>query len=88
MISSSNSNSSMKGVEEKKNKKDGKEVSFRELFRFADGLDMLLIVIGTIGAIANGVTQPLMTVVFGQLINAFGKTTDRDQITHEVSKVL
>ncbi|VVB12639.1 unnamed protein product [Arabis nemorensis] len=42
--------------------------------------------VGTIAAVANGVTQPLMTLIFGQLINAFG-TADPDHMIREVWKV-
>ncbi|ESQ55610.1 hypothetical protein EUTSA_v10024238mg [Eutrema salsugineum] len=42
--------------------------------------------VGTIAAVANGFTQPLMTLIFGQLINAFG-TTDPDHMVKEVWKV-
>lgn len=62
------------------------KVSFFKLFVFADKLDVFLMIIGSIGAIANGLSQPLMTVIFGQLINAFGRAND-DDVTREVSKV-
>ncbi|CAA7042871.1 unnamed protein product [Microthlaspi erraticum] len=76
-------------MEEKPTKKDGGEnqkVSFFKLFSFADKTDVALMAVGSIGAVANGVTQPLMTLIFGQLINAFG-TTDPDHMVKEVWKV-
>lgn len=76
-------------MEEKSTKKDGGEnqkVSFFKLFSFADKTDVALMAVGSIGAVANGVTQPLMTLIFGQLINAFG-TTDPDHMVKEVWKV-
>ncbi|KAM7505898.1 hypothetical protein LguiB_004802 [Lonicera macranthoides] len=72
------SNSRRGGVEEK--------VAFYKLFSFADQLDVVLMVIGTVGGIANGLCQPLMTLIFGQLINSFG-TSDNATVVHEVSKV-
>ncbi|KAK1378506.1 ABC transporter B family member 9 [Heracleum sosnowskyi] len=42
-------------------------------------------IFGSIGAIANGVSQPLMMVVMGQTINAFGKSNGHT-ITNEISK--
>ncbi|GJM93456.1 hypothetical protein PR202_ga10014 [Eleusine coracana subsp. coracana] len=60
----------------KEEKKDaGKRVSFTGLFRYADGTDVLLMLVGTVAALANGISQPLMTVIFGQMINAFGDAT-------------
>ncbi|WOH11980.1 hypothetical protein DCAR_0831476 [Daucus carota subsp. sativus] len=62
------------------------KVAFYKLFVFADRLDVLLMITGVIGAVANGLTQPLMLVVMSQLINTFGKTNG-DDITREISKV-
>lgn len=62
------------------------KVAFYKLFVFADRLDVLLMIIGTIGAVANGLTQPLMLVIMSQLINTFGKSNGTN-ITHEISKV-
>ncbi|KAK4489249.1 hypothetical protein RD792_005046 [Penstemon davidsonii] len=66
-------------------KKDEK-VGFHKLFTFADKFDVTLIIIGTIGAICNGLTQPTMTLFFGQLINSFGESGQSD-VVHVVSKV-
>ncbi|XP_065637436.1 ABC transporter B family member 4-like isoform X2 [Quercus suber] len=41
-------------------------------------------IFGTIGAIANGLGTPLMTIVFGDLIDSFGNNKN---IVHEVSKI-
>ncbi|KAG8385354.1 hypothetical protein BUALT_Bualt03G0034400 [Buddleja alternifolia] len=57
-----------------------------KLFAFADRFDVALITIGTICAIGNGLTQPIMTLIFGQLINSFG-ATNQSNIVHEVSKL-
>lgn len=40
-------------------------------FRFADGLDILLMIVGTICMIAVGVALPLNLVFFGDLITQF-----------------
>jgi len=63
-------------------------VPFYKLFCFADSLDHVLIFVGTIGAIGNGLATPLMTVVFGNLIDAFGRATNPREVVHDVSKVL
>ncbi|CAL9225883.1 unnamed protein product [Arabidopsis halleri] len=70
----------------KKNDGGNQKVSFFKLFSFADKTDVVLMTVGTIAAMGNGLTQPLMTLIFGQLINAFG-TTDPDHMVREVWKV-
>uniref|UniRef100_A0A8C3KQT2 ATP-binding cassette sub-family B member 5 n=1 Tax=Calidris pygmaea TaxID=425635 RepID=A0A8C3KQT2_9CHAR len=42
-----------------------------ELFRYADWVDVLLMVIGLIAAVANGTGLPLMIIVFGEMTNSF-----------------
>uniref|UniRef100_A0A7N0REW6 ABC transporter B family member 9 n=1 Tax=Kalanchoe fedtschenkoi TaxID=63787 RepID=A0A7N0REW6_KALFE len=61
-------------------------VSFYKLFSFADRLDVALMVVGTAGAVVNGVSQPFMTIVFGQLINSFA-AVDKDSVLDLVSEV-
>ena len=83
------------GEEKKEGEKKGngagdagdKRVSFTGLFRYADGTDILLMLLGTVGALANGVTQPVMTVIFGQVINAFGGSVATGDVLHRVNKV-
>ncbi|KAL6615851.1 hypothetical protein ACP70R_038121 [Stipagrostis hirtigluma subsp. patula] len=65
----------------------GRKVPFTRLFQYADGTDVLLMLVGTAAALANGVTQPLMSVIFGQVINAFGGATT-DTILRRVNKVV
>ncbi|KAM6552266.1 hypothetical protein CsatB_002074 [Cannabis sativa] len=62
------------------------KVSFLKLFTFADSLDMVLMVVGSICAVANGLSQPIMTLIFGQLINSFG-SSDQSHVLHAVSQV-
>lgn len=67
-------------------KADEEKVPFYKLFSFADKLDVGLMIVGTVCAMANGMTQPLMTLIFGQLINTFGDS-DPSHVVHEVSRV-
>ena len=46
-------------------------VGFFEMFKFVDGLDQLLILIGVICASVAGCMFPLMFYIFGDLTNAF-----------------
>ncbi|KAI3456077.1 hypothetical protein Pfo_012740 [Paulownia fortunei] len=73
-------------IENPSERKEVQKVAFYKLFSFADRLDVALIIMGTVSAIGNGLSQPIMTLIFGQLINSFGGT-DQTHVVHEVSKV-
>ncbi|KAL9256975.1 ABC transporter B family member 11-like protein [Drosera capensis] len=78
--------------EDEKDVKEGEaatsgSVPFYKLFAFADSTDIALMIIGSIGAAGNGICMPLMTILFGDLINAFGKTQSTSHIVHVVSQV-
>ncbi|KAF3456433.1 hypothetical protein FNV43_RR01083 [Rhamnella rubrinervis] len=62
-------------------------VPFYKLFSFADSLDYLLIFAGTIAAVGNGGSLPLMTLIFGNVVNSFGEFSNTKEVAHEVSKV-
>ncbi|KAK7388084.1 hypothetical protein VNO78_22889 [Psophocarpus tetragonolobus] len=64
-----------------------KSVPLYKLFSFADSFDHLLMFVGTVGAIGNGISMPLMTLIFGDMINAFGGSNNTDEVVDEVSKV-
>lgn len=65
-------------------------VNFFGLYRFATPMDKFLVVLGTFTAIVAGALLPLMTILFGNLAQAFqdfmlGKT-GKDELTSEISK--
>lgn len=64
-----------------------KAVPFLKLFSFADSSDIMLMIIGTIGAVGNGVSLPLMTILLGNMINSFGQNQDNHKTVDLVSKV-
>jgi len=72
--------------------KKGESVSavrFGELFRFADGLDYILMAIGTVGAFVHGCSLPLFLRFFADLVNSFGSNANNlDKMTQEVVKVM
>ncbi|KAJ3670706.1 hypothetical protein LUZ60_008132 [Juncus effusus] len=68
------------------NGEDGK-VSMLRLFKFADGTDVWLMIIGSIAAMANGISQPMMAFIFGQVVDAFGGAAT-DDVLHRVNKVV
>ncbi|XP_071910581.1 ABC transporter B family member 1-like [Coffea arabica] len=60
---------------------------FGELFRFADGLDYVLMGIGTLGAFVHGCSLPLFLRFFADLVNSFGSNASNvDKMTQEVVK--
>jgi ATP-binding cassette subfamily B (MDR/TAP) protein 1 len=61
-------------------------VSFTGLFRYADGTDLLLMLVGTVAALSKGLSQPLMAFIFGDVIDAFGGATT-DNVLQRVKKV-
>jgi len=77
------------GEEEKENgKKDMAmaKVPFHGLFKYADSTDIVLMLVGLVGALGNGMSMVVMTIVFGQMIDAFGAATP-ETIVHRVNKV-
>lgn len=62
-------------------------VPFYKLFAFADSTDVFLMIVGTVAAVANGVAMPLMALLMGEVVNAFGGTTNNHDIVEKVSKV-
>ncbi|CAA7042136.1 unnamed protein product [Microthlaspi erraticum] len=73
-------------VEEPK-KAEIRGVAFKELFRFADGLDYVLMVIGSVGAFVHGCSLPLFLRFFADLVNSFGSNANNvDKMMQEVLK--
>ncbi|XP_004297067.1 PREDICTED: ABC transporter B family member 11-like [Fragaria vesca subsp. vesca] len=71
-----------------KSKEDGtKTVPLYKLFSFADSTDYLLMFVGTIGAIVNGLSMPLLILVMGDMITSFGETGNDKRESAVVSKV-
>ncbi|XP_028085814.1 ABC transporter B family member 11-like isoform X1 [Camellia sinensis] len=81
------SSSGTNGTKKTKEKEGTKTVPFYKLFTFAEPLDVVLMIMGTIGAIGNGISMPLMTVIFGELVNSFGQNQANNDIVKVVSKV-
>lgn len=62
-------------------------VPFHKLFAFADSTDVMLMLLGALGAVANGAAMPFMTVLFGNLIDAFGGAMSIHEVVNRVSNV-
>ncbi|KAL5795827.1 hypothetical protein ACOSQ2_000647 [Xanthoceras sorbifolium] len=62
-------------------------IPFHKLFKFAYSADVALMIIGTVGALGNGLCMPLMTILTGQLTDAFGQNQNNSHVVDVVSKV-
>ncbi|XP_050236017.1 ABC transporter B family member 11-like [Mercurialis annua] len=71
-------------LEKSKGDEQNNSVPFHKLFSFADSKDIILMIIGTVGAVGNGLSLPLMNIFLGDTIDAFGQNKD---VLHAVSKV-
>ncbi|KAK8985978.1 hypothetical protein V6N11_037697 [Hibiscus sabdariffa] len=69
--------------------KDGSTrlVPYYKLFSFADSLDYVLMLVGSISAVGNGVCMRAMTIFFGQLIDSIGGSMTIATEVHEVTEV-
>uniref|UniRef100_A0AAY5KWK8 ATP-binding cassette sub-family B member 5 n=1 Tax=Esox lucius TaxID=8010 RepID=A0AAY5KWK8_ESOLU len=82
-----------KGGKEKKQEEPKMQmVGAISLFRFADGWDKLLIVLGTLMAMVHGTVLPTMTIVFGDMTDSFvddskQSHTNLTNITYPVSNI-
>ena len=70
-----------------KGDEETKTVPFLKLFSFADSTDILLMILGTIGAVGNGASLPIMSILFGDLVNSFGQNQNNKQVVDLVTKV-
>lgn len=69
-------------------KKKERSLPFYKLFYFADKYDWLLMLSGSLGAIIHGSSMPCFFLLFGEMVNGFGKNqSDLRKMTDEVSKV-
>lgn len=77
-------------IPEENEKRDGNgktnTVPFHKLFSFADSRDIVLMIVGAIAGVVNGSALPLMTVLLGDTIDAFGQSQNSN-VVEVVSKV-
>lgn len=78
----------MVGQERKTNKKNG-SLGFRFIFMHADGKDLFLMVLGTIGAVGEGLATPLVLYISSRMMNNIGSSSNMDGNTfiHSINKV-
>lgn len=58
------------------------------LFRYADGVDKLLLLLGSLGSIGDGLTTPLTMVVLSGMINQYSVSDPDSFSNHVVDKVI
>lgn len=69
-------------------KKKEQSLPFYQLFSFADKYDYMLMISGSIGAVIHGSSMPFFFLLFGEMVNGFGKNQmDLKKMTDEVAKV-
>ncbi|KAL0542708.1 hypothetical protein IC582_017782 [Cucumis melo] len=68
------------------NGRSDQKVPFYKLFTFADRFDNILMAVGSVCAVANGLSQPIMTLIFGKMIDSFG-SSDQSNVVTQVSKI-
>lgn len=56
------------------------------MFRYADGMDKLLMFFGTLGCLGDGLQTPLMMYILSDVINAYGDKNSH-LTKHDVNKV-
>lgn len=61
-------------------------VPFYKLFSFADSIDKILMIVGSIGAIGNALCMPIATILYGELVDSFDQTQTK-LLVSVVSKV-
>ncbi|CDP18683.1 unnamed protein product [Coffea canephora] len=71
---------------QKSSKANEKGFSLFTLFKFADGVDIFLMVFGSICAIANGLAQPVMALLFGGVVDTFS-TADYQHMPQDILRV-
>lgn len=63
--------------------------SFRSIFMHADKADILLMTLGFLGAVCDGVSMPVMLIVTSKLMNNLGgnnDTSNTDNFTHHINE--
>ncbi|CAH0474092.1 unnamed protein product [Peronospora belbahrii] len=67
---------------------NGQVVSMTEFFSYADGIDKVLMLLGTIGALATGVSQPIQIVLFGDALNTFNpESSETAEVENNIESV-
>ncbi|KAG6472902.1 putative multidrug resistance protein [Zingiber officinale] len=75
------------GKEPKQSQSSSSSFSFWSIFRHADRVDKLLMTLGFVGAVGDGVSMPLMLLLTSKIFNNLGGgSTDSSDFTHSINK--
>ncbi|KAL2523389.1 ABC transporter B family member 15 [Forsythia ovata] len=68
--------------------KKNSSISIRSIFIHADGFDILLMIMGFLGAAGDGISMPLMMLITAKLVNNFGSQNASfgNNFTHTVNQ--
>ncbi|TKY66233.1 ABC transporter B family member 15 [Spatholobus suberectus] len=74
--------------QEKKKKKNKKNGSIESIFMHADGKDWFLMVLGTLGAVGEGLATPLVLYISSRMMNNIGNSSSMEGNTfiHNINK--
>lgn len=75
--------SDQKSKETQKKKGNG---SVRSIFMHADGADLVLMTLGFLGAVGDGVSMPVMLIVTSKLMNNIGDSGSMSNFTDSINK--
>ena len=65
------------------------KVSVIKLFKYSDWIDVILVLVGLISSLGNGVMQPLMMLLMGDMVNSYIYTPgDNTIIDEEVNHII
>lgn len=67
------SNGKVEDADQKVSSTQAQILPYSKLYQYANGGDILLMVLGTICAMINGASLPLMTIAFGDILDSFLK---------------
>eukprot|EP01132_Coremiostelium_polycephalum_P002116 gene2116-2605_t len=81
-----NKKKQQKEKEKQQKMDDSHSVPFLSLFRFADRIDRTLMFFGTIAAIANGAAMPMVSIIFGDIIDAFNPIKFNSDPNYSISE--
>lgn len=73
-----------------KSRKDveSQSLAYGKLLRHADGLDWILMGLGTLGSVVHGLAQPVGYFLLGKALDAFGSNiNDTDEMVKALKKV-
>ncbi|KAG0332611.1 Antigen peptide transporter 2, partial [Podila humilis] len=73
------------GQDDQEQKKPDEKISYFKLYRFASSWDMICVVLGTICAFVNGIGQPMVALLLGDVVTTLANNVN--DITEAVADI-